>query len=204
MSTTNNDNAEWNIPYIHMKTIDPLVNYETTGYFKINNKTMRFFHTGVSNQDPDDGRRRVYFPVNKSWLLWHTHSSRDGFWPSFEDLRYGGLVRAQPVNNRKRINVLFTTYGTWIYKGFNTEISQRQVNCLYNKWKSFHDKMESLTQEKPHWSIDKVDRCIVDFIEFAKNILTYHIEFVPNYNKNNNVTTTVYLQKVYDHILKIA
>jgi hypothetical protein len=197
------ENQEWGIPFIHLHTIDPLVTYETAGYFRKNNNKLRFYKTGVSNMDPVNQRRRVYFPYHKSWLLWHTHTIKDGFWPSLEDLRYGGIMQGQTFNTQ--VNVLFTTYGTWIYKGFSSFPSDRHIRVLHNKWNDFSTKMEKLTgsgtKEEPRnqWIIKDVDRCIVDFLKFLNDMLSYHITFISNF-KNEHIES--YSQKVYAHISK--
>lgn len=198
MSNKNNL-VEWNLSYIRTHATDPRINYEIAGFFKKNNnQRLRFYKTGVSKIDPVSQRKYVLFPTNKGEMLWHTHPPMDGFWPSMEDLRFGGMIQGQ---TRRRMNVLFGKYGTWIYKGFVDTPDNRLVITLQNKWLAFHKKMEQLTQVKPSWSVDDVMNCIVDFTRFANTMLGYHIEFIPNF-RNENIDS--YSQTVYNKLSKIV
>ena len=178
---------EWSPRYINLHTRHPNVNYETVGYFTrgTNNSMIRFFHTGKSSINPVNGRRFVQFPHQKSTLLWHTHSPKDGFWPSIEDLRWGGLIQRGQSNKKSTIvNVLFTQYGVWIYKGFISSSSARGKqfpSLLEPVWYAFHRDMELLTQEKPHWNVHRVRRRIRRFLYTMNTKLSYHIQFVPRF-----------------------
>lgn len=167
------------------------VTHETVGYMN-NASTMRLVQTGVSNTNPQNGRKYVRFP-EKGRIKWHTHPHTDGFWPSFEDI-------VQGYNDKKgTINVLFTRYGTWVFKGFGRVPDQFHHDLLYHNWHWMHIVMQKRTSQE-NWTDAEIMSYIGHF-EQILNKIGYHIEFVPNFK---SMDIDKYTQLVQNRIARLT
>jgi len=176
---------------INRKTRNRTVNYETVGYF---DKNMKFVQTGVSQMNQAVGRMYVNFPSNngKSYgMLWHTHPHNAGFWPSIEDLYHGGYFGTHPVN------VLFTRYGAWIYKGFKSKPNNDQKYNIQLIWNKFHSFMLTVYVDT---HLEGIKKQINKFLSSMKET-GYHIEFVEHFN-SSEYNNDEYTQKLHNKISK--
>lgn len=176
---------------INRKTRNKDIDYETVGYF---GKNMKFVQTGVSQMNKTVDRMYVTFPTKdgKSYgMLWHTHPYNAGWWPSYEDLKHGGYKIERPVN------VLFTRFGTWIYKGFRSKPAIKQQRYMHTHWKDFHTFMMKVTTEK-EFNGDRIKHGIKQFIHTLKQE-GYHIEFEEHFNSSES-NNDEYTRKLYSKI----
>lgn len=166
----------------------PNVNYETVGY--INTSNLRMYQTGVSQRDPKNGRKYVEFPQQQR-IRWHTHPHTDGFWPSFEDLNHG-------YNDQGVLNVLFTRFGTWLFRGFGKVPDRFHHDLLYQNWYWLHLVLQTRTST-PGWTEVEMMKYVDYFVNIV-NRIGYHIEFVPNFKSMDMDKYTQLVQDWISHL----
>lgn len=164
----------------------PEVDFETVGYM---NQDMRIIQTGVSQTNDRNGRRCVKFPENKT-IKWHTHSHKDGFWPSFEDLHHG--------YQEKDLHVLFTRFGTWLFRGFGKQPDTFHHDLMYQHWFWFNLVMTNRTSQV--WTEPEIMVYVNHFVNFA-NRIGYHVEFLPNFK---SLDMNKYTQLVQNRITRLS
>jgi hypothetical protein len=166
----------------------PDVNFETVGY--INGKNMSVIQTGVSETNTHNGRKYVHFPINKK-IQWHTHPSTDGFWPSFEDLN-------KCYSDQGVLHILFTRFGTWLFRGFGKVPDTFHHDLLYQNWDWLN--LVLTTRTSLHgWNESEIMVYINHFVSFT-NRIGYHIEFLSNFKSMDMNKYTQLVQNRITHL----
>lgn len=168
----------------------PNVNFETVGY--IRKKNMSIVQTGVSKTNTRNGRKYINFPNHKKHIQWHTHPQTDGFWPSFEDLNKG-------YNDQGILHVLFTRFGTWLFRGFGKIPDTFHHDLLYHNWDWLNLVLTNRTSQTG-WTDTEAMTYIHQFVSTA-NRIGFHIEFLHNF-KSTDINK--YTQLVKNRIAQLS
>lgn len=149
------------------------VYHEAGGYVDTTDKRVKFIQTVTSDIDKRNGRKHVQLPLDRK-VIWHTHPMSDGFWPSVEDIALG-------FGNR--VNLIFTRYGVWAYKG-NDKLSPSGQKDIMKITQDLHDVFVVMTQAQ--WRVPDAKRVIKHFLELLQGY-DYDISFYSEWNLSNQL-----------------